>query len=401
MSFNLSNPKIMNIPDISDFAPLVGIAPWARLAFLGENLSPIGESLLDRAIRNPEDANAILDFSIILQLVGQREHALAVQSEAIRIQQNYTIFPKNRETNFRLLVLMGLGDLMANTPIEFLVEDSDIQLDILYLTLDTNWPEEISEHDAMLVAVAESDQNQPILKRLIEYVHAWPRPIINHPKKISILSRDGVYNLLKDVPELFIPKTVRIARELLQTQSENHFPIIIRPCGSHAGQGLAKLDRLRDLIEYLTQVSAHQFYVSPFVQYQSEDGLFRKYRIAMINGKPFFCHMAISEHWMVHYLNAGMSENIERRNEEARCMENFDQVFAARHANALRKIQEKIGLPYFGIDCAETKSGELLIFEIDNAMVVHSMDSENLYPYKKPAMKKLFDAFHLMLKNAH
>jgi len=389
----------MNIPDISDFAPLVGVAPWARLAFLGENLNSIGERLLDRAIRNPEDTNAILDFSIILQLVGQREHALAVQSEAIRIQQHYTIFPKSRKTNFRLLVLMGLGDLMANTPIEFLVEDLDIQLEVFYLTLDAAWPEELPEHDAMLVAVAESDQNQPILKRLVEYVHEWPRPIINRPEEIVMLSRDKVYHSLKNIPGLFIPKTVRIEREKLQEQLKNLFPIIIRPCGSHAGQGLKKLDHPQNLFEYLTHILADQFYVSPFVPYQSKDGLFRKYRIAMINGKPFLCHMAISEHWMVHYLNAGMSENIERRNEEAKCMKDFDQVFAAQHTNALQRVQEKICLPYFGIDCAETISGDLLIFEVDNAMVVHNMDSEDLYPYKKPAMKKLFGAFHSMIKS--
>ena len=32
------------------------------------------------------------------------------------------------------------GDLMANTPIEFLVEDSDVSLELLYLTLESAWP---------------------------------------------------------------------------------------------------------------------------------------------------------------------------------------------------------------------------------------------------------------------
>jgi hypothetical protein len=35
----------------------------------------------------------------------------------------------------------------------------------------------------------------------------------------------------------------------------------------------------------------------------------------------------------------------------------------------------------------------LLIFEVDVAMIVHDMDDEGLFPYKKPAMQKLFAGF--------
>jgi hypothetical protein len=81
-------------------------------------------------------------------------------------------------------------------------------------------------------------------------------------------------------------------------------------------------------------------------------------------------------------------------------MAHFDQEFAIRHAAALAAIDHKMGLPYLGIDCAETKSGDLLIFEADNAMIVHSMDPIDLYPYKQPAMQKVFSAFRQMLEHA-
>ena len=81
-------------------------------------------------------------------------------------------------------------------------------------------------------------------------------------------------------------------------------------------------------------------------------------------------------------------------------MASFDQQFALRHAPALQAIHERIGLPYVGIDCAETAAGDLLIFEVDNAMVVHAMDSEAMFPYKKPAMQKVFTAFRQMLARA-
>jgi glutathione synthase/RimK-type ligase-like ATP-grasp enzyme len=103
---------------------------------------------------------------------------------------------------------------------------------------------------------------------------------------------------------------------------------------------------------------------------------------------------------MVHYLNAGMDDDAAKRDEEAREMAAFDMGFALRHAAALADINARIGLPYLGIDCAETRDGRLLIFEVDNAMVVHAMDDAGKYPYKGPAMEKVFKAFAAMLHRA-
>jgi hypothetical protein len=102
---------------------------------------------------------------------------------------------------------------------------------------------------------------------------------------------------------------------------------------------------------------------------------------------------------MIHYLNAGMDQSAEKRAEEAACMRDFDNTFALRHRDALAEVDRRIGLPYLGIDCAETPDGRLLIFEIDNAMVVHAMDDEQMYPYKKPAMRKVFSAFRQLLED--
>ena len=140
------------------------------------------------------------------------------------------------------------------------------------------------------------------------------------------------------------------------------------------------------------------FYLSPFIDYSSRDGLFRKLRIAVIDGQPFVAHMAISDHWMVHYLNAGMAELPARRAEEAAMMATFDIYFARRHAEAFRLLGERIGLDYFAIDCAEDQQGRLLIFEADTAMIVHDMDPPDLYPYKGPAMAELFAAFQDLVR---
>jgi hypothetical protein len=78
-------------------------------------------------------------------------------------------------------------------------------------------------------------------------------------------------------------------------------------------------------------------------------------------------------------------------------MRTFDAGFARRHRTALTAMADRIGLEYFTVDCAETADGALLIFEADNTAVVHNMDHADVFPYKPPQMRKIFDAFAAML----
>ncbi|MYM22259.1 RimK family alpha-L-glutamate ligase [Duganella sp. FT135W] len=390
-------------------APLIGVAPLMRRAFAGEDLTPIGQILLQRAQTYPNDGQAYMDFSTVLQLTGNRDDALAVQAEAIMLQQHYTL--PSPQPGLTLLVLMGPGDLMANTPVEFLVEDSDVTLELLYLRADEEFPDEVPDHHVMLVAVAESEANQPLLERLAEYVSDWPRPVINRPERIRKLSRDGVCAALQGAPGIEMPLSVRVGRYTLfkvasreqpieALLGDGGFPLIVRPLGSHAGTNLEKVDTPAQLGKYLNEVKGEQFYISRFVDYRSADGLFRKYRVALVDGKPYICHYAISERWMIHYLNAGMTNSPDKRAEEAACMAGFDDGFAVRHKTALEAINQRMGLPYLGIDCAEMPNGDLLIFEVDNAMIVHAMDPEDMFPYKAPAMQRVFNAFRNLLGRA-
>ena len=176
------------------------------------------------------------------------------------------------------------------------------------------------------------------------------------------------------------------------------FPIIVRPVGSHAGKGLERVDDPAALAAYLAEAPTELFYVSPFVDYASPDGRFRKYRVVLFDGRPYLAHMAVGDRWMVHYLNAGMDQDPAKRAEEAAAMDGFDQGFARRHAAALAAMHARLGLDLFAIDCAEAPDGSLLVFEADVAMVVHDLDPADLYPYKKPQMRRLFDAFEGFLR---
>jgi len=352
-------------------------------------------------------------LSTVLQLTGNRELGLATQAQALKLQQHYRLATASKPATIRLLAIVAGGDLMANTPVEFLVEGGDVALELLYVDTDLPLPAQLPEHDLIFVAIGESDHNRPLLKQLEERAKEWTCPVINAPGRIAQLTRNGACALLHDAPGIAMPLAVRLARTLLEQVAAGQmalssllpggaFPIIARPVGSHAGHDLDKIEDAARLAAYLAAVPADavgEFYISRFIDYRSVDGLFRKYRIMLIDGRPYVCHMAISEHWMIHYLNAGMLESAAKRAEEARFMATFDMGFALRHARAFQSVSEILQLDYVGLDCAESREGELLIFEADSDMIVHNMDPVDMFPYKVPAMRKIFDAFHTMLAN--
>jgi len=150
------------------------------------------------------------------------------------------------------------------------------------------------------------------------------------------------------------------------------------------------------LTSYLAERQESEFFVSRFVNYASADGMFRKYRLAVIDGKAYGCHMAIAEEWKIWYLNADMAVSVPYRTEEALFLQEFDQSFGLRHASALKAMIATIALDYVTIDCAETRDGELLIFEADHTAIVHDMDPPSVYPYKSAQMQKLFAAVQAM-----
>jgi hypothetical protein len=380
---------------------LIGLANIMRLAFHGDNLTGITAELLERIELDPLDSAAMLDLSVVLQLNGKPELAMDLQWEALSQQQCFDLASNPSEPTLRLLAVMGPGEVMANTPIDFLVEETDIALSFLYLGEGLPVPSTIPEHDVAFVAVCESDRSQFLLKELSQIMGHWPRPFLNLPERISQLSRNQVSEQLSSSSGTIASDAHRWTRRGFVdriSSGEVVFPVIARPVNSHAGHGLAKLDDLAQTAEYLATQDDDEFFVAPFIDYRSRDGMYRKFRIVMIGGEPFAAHMAISQRWMVHYLNADMLDSESNRNAECRFMSNFDLDFAAKHRESLQEIDRRIGLDYYSIDCAETLDGKLLVFEIDSGAVVHSMDSVEIFPYKAPQMKRVFDAFQRLLR---
>lgn len=386
--------------------PIVSMATLARLPN-----SEITE-LISRMFAGPIDDNLFMSQFQLFSVLGNRDFALEMQAKALKMNRVYRIEGPQNPT-IRLLALMAEGDPTDNTPLDYLVEHSDIQLDLLYIVPGRPLPADIPEHDVAIIAPGASTRNRETLEIMDNLVARWPRPVLNLPRSILNCSRDRCYPNLKSIPGLAIPPTLRASRQELENAASLElpvepllgdrgvaYPITLRPLDSQSGKGLARIENTAELADYLDTTDAEDFFVSRYIDYRSADGHYRKARIALIDGQPFICHLAIGDHWIVHYNSAGMMDSAAKRDEEQRFMQRFDSDFALRHGKALHAIAARLQLDYVVLDCAETIAGELLLFEADNRGWVHATDPVDIFLYKQPPMNKVFGAFRNMLLNA-
>ncbi|HTW34809.1 MAG TPA: hypothetical protein VMD53_09335 [Rhizomicrobium sp.] len=389
-------------------APRIGLARLTKMAFDGADFTPLWNELVVRVQQDPQDTAALMDLSAIAQLTGDPKTGASLQSRALVQDVLYRSPMTQSSPRLRVLAFAAPIDMGGNTPIEFLLEGSDVQLETLFIAQGLALPDPLPQHDVAIVTIPDSSETRPMLAMIEAFAPRWPRPILNLPQKIKGLDRDQLFKLLHGLPGIEIPMTGRVSREdfsdmglsdviLRDVIADGEFPLIARPAGSHAGNGLEKIDSAAAIDAYLSTRPEDEFFVSRFVDYAGADGLFRKYRVVFVDGRPYACHMAVGDEWKVWYLNADMTGNACKRAEEEQFMVRFDEDFALWHGQALREIASRIGLDYFAIDCAQTCDGKLLVFEADNASIVHNMDPADIFPYKGPQMRKVFDAFVAML----
>src|SRR5450631_900479 len=372
-------------------ADRIGFARLTTMAFHGTDLRPLRDELISKVAGGTADAGEGLDLSLIAQLLGDKQTGLAIQAEVLAFHRLFRSPCSAEKPKLRVLALAAAIDIGGNTPIEFLLEDSGIELLTLYVIAGAELPVPLPDHDIAIVIASDSEECRDALRIIDRVAARWPRPILNLPRLVGNLDRDKLHGLLDGIEGLDIPATASVSRAQLSDVAQSkllfadiaaklQFPIIARPRGSHAGVGLAKLDDRAAIVRYLAERPEQEFFVSRFV-----------------DGRPYACHMAIADRWDIWYLNAGMALSENKRLEEEDFMRNFDSGFAVRHRAALAAMADRVGLDYFTVDCAENKRGEFLIFEADNTAVVHNMDSPELFPYKPPQMRAIFEAFADML----
>jgi aromatic-L-amino-acid/L-tryptophan decarboxylase len=231
-------------------------------------------------------------------------------------------------------------------------------------------------------------------------------PILNPPAAVLPTSRGENAKRLAHLPGVITPITVKLSRAELSapaaaasTLARHHlaFPLLLRSPGYHTGQYFLRVENPAALPDALAHLPGEELIVIQYVDARGSDGKIRKYRVMMIDGRLYPWHVAISNHWKVHYFSAEMAENPQHRAEDAAFLENMPAVLGPAAMNALAAIQSTLALDYAGIDFGLNSNGELLLFEANATMAVNPPDPAPRWQYRADPYRQIHTATQKML----
>jgi glutathione synthase/RimK-type ligase-like ATP-grasp enzyme len=363
----------------------------ARAGRLDEALA----AFLDAVAHDHRAIDAHLGIYEVAQILRRSELALEHQAVAIALAPVQST-PASEREDYALLVPCAPGPYTANMPADLLFDSRYVTLHRWYLDPAGAVPP-LPGHDAVFVAIGESDEAAGHLRAVERFLATSDRPVLNRPELIARLGRVPLADTFAGARHCRVVTTTRVARD---RYAADGFPAphIVRPVGSHGGHGLERIDDDAQRAAYLASSNAEWLYVAPFIDYSGADGYFRKYRIVFVGGEPFAFHLAISPRWMVHYYNAPMAEHQWMRDEEHAFLARIEDVFTGELAAALRETAELLPLDYVGIDCAIDRDGKLLIFEADNALIIHLLDDPAVFGYKHVYVPRILTALDALVR---
>jgi hypothetical protein len=349
--------------------------------------------------RDPAARDAHLRLYEVEQMLGQPEKAIEQLRLALQTSRIVTFPAKRQPAELTVLALSRVAQWEANTPLELIVDEDTTTLHRFYLDDDAEPGDgEIPPYDVLMNTIAESERARPVLAQAQAYAERARMRPVNPPEIVARIGREDVARLFAGSATVVAPAVERVDAATLLAR-EIAAPLVVRPVGSQAGYALARIGDAQELRDYLAEQVHDAYFVMPFVDYSSDDGFYRKYRVMFVAGEPLACHLAISPRWMIHYYNAAMADHQWMRDEEARFIGNLDAVFNGTLRVALDEIAAAIPLDYCGIDCALARDGRLLLFEADAAMLVHGTDPPELYPYKRAGFERIKNAFNALLRS--
>jgi len=338
---------------------------------------------------DPDLSEAHLAASELAYILRDEETSASHRARALA---QHRVYPDPMPLDERLPLLLVLRDApyAVNTPLELLLDRTRVAIHKFYVdgTIDEEMPEFSCAFAAFGFArdgAAEAAQS---------FLQRAQRPFVNDPSRIALQAREALPVTLAGIPGVAVVATERVPRAELSLAAS---PQLVRPADSQAGDGLALIDSAEALDAHVARFPADAYHVTPFVEYRSADGYYRKYRIIFVDGVAYPYHLAISPRWMVHYQSSPMREYDWMRAEEEAFLAAPARTIP--HWNAVMpRIARALGLDYVGIDATLLPDGTLLVFEADSGLLVHDEDPGDVWAFKRPYVARIREALHALIE---
>lgn len=260
--------------------------------------------------------------------------------------------------------------------------------------------------DLVYVSISDADQNPKVLKVAQKILAKVKVPVINRPEHVAGARRDLIAAKLAGTSGAWVPKTsvlkrpqTEMAHRLIEREGMV-YPLIVRAIGAHGGRDTAVCQNEGELDEALKDCAGPQ-YLTEFVDFRSEDGLYRKFRFFKIGNSVVFRHLITADHWSIH--SADIDRLMARRPdliaEEKRLFdEGIDAVYPNIRARML-ELMSKTRLDYVGADVGILGDGRIVVFEINPAMNFYPLSTDKNMAYKSACVPPALEAVRVLLES--
>ncbi len=296
-----------------------------------------------------------------------------------------------------LLILASAQE--GNIPWRFLIDRKVFETTIIAVEYFDN-AAPLPAHALVFNAIGDADLCRDGLKRAQHLLESSHAPIINQPA--AVLKTGRVANAMQRqaVPGVISPRMVffskpdtdaaRVSKVL--AQAHIHFPFLLRTPGFHGGNYFLPVENRHALHIAMEALPGENLLAIEFLNSQSKDGLFRKYRVMSINGRLYPIHMAISTQWKVHYFSSDMDKSPAYRHEESLFLNDFSTYIGSSALTSLLRISQSIELDFCGMDFGFDSNGNILLYEANATMAINPPSDDAQWDYKRKAIENALKA---------
>ena len=267
----------------------------------------------------------------------------------------------------------------------------------------------LPSHDIVFNAIGDHDSTGATAGVVQRFLKVCSRPVLNPPDKIARTPRHLAPMLFSGLRQVVVPATARLSAAALAADGAVAAvraagiatPLLMRPIGSHGGDGLTLLRDLDDAQSVQQAVApGRDHYLTAFHDFRSADGLYRKYRMFLVDRRPYPYHLAIGEDWLLHYQNSGTADHPEYLAEELRFLEDPEAAIGRPAVEAIRAIGQRMDLEFCGVDFTLLPDGRVLLFEANATMLAHTEPPDGPLAYKNVYIDRILQAFWALLEQA-
>ena len=262
---------------------------------------------------------------------------------------------------------------------------------------------ELPAYDAAFNIIGDADFSDPTRAVVEAFVRDCGKRVLNHPARIGPTRRDRLAGLLDGIMGLAVPRAARLDPETASgvdlaawiRAQDLAPPLLLRPIGSHGGQGLTLAASEAELAGF---DASRGVYATEFRDFRSPaDGLYRKYRAIFVDRRPYPYHLGIAEHWLVHYAASLTPGDPTCQAEELRFLEDPEAALGAVAWAAVAAIGRRLDMDYAGVDFSVLPDGRVLVFEANATMLAHP-EAEGPLARKNPYVERITSAFQALVE---